>query len=393
MFCVRGIFEGIDFLTPQSGIYFRGKIQHSSIFACILSILTFVISIAAAIYFLIKMLERKSPTAYVYTQHTDDKWDIPFTRGGFQHYLSIGRRTKVEWEYVQVIGTRNTVAKYRERRLSDKEKDHWIYGDCNQGSDKEGIEDLIPDWGYYNNSVCIKKYWSGKEQKIYKEGEPGFVYPNMLGNSIAYGIIIQLCQNDSDPNGIDPRDNCKPIEESREKMKELEYYNFYVTDSFVDVGNYSTPIQKSLSKFSASMNYKQMITQHLNYKLLQVNTHDKLIFDSANIENMLKGLTNICIIKNTKGFYDLSSYSFDSKILNDNYYNYDQAFNRYYLKAKLNSPPVENKANKEVVSLLAKSLAIPKTSIELISGDKNKLKTFSVPLTEEGLRKKIQKNI
>ena len=60
-----------------------------------------------------------------------------------------------------------------------------------------------------------------------------------------------------------------------------------------------------------------------------------------------------------------------------------------YLKVKLNSPPIENKANKEVILLLSKSLNIPKTSIELISGDKNKLKTFVVPLTEEELRTKI----
>jgi len=62
-----------------------------------------------------------------------------------------------------------------------------------------------------------------------------------------------------------------------------------------------------------------------------------------------------------------------------------------YIKAKLNSPPIENKANKEVINLLAKTLDIPKSSIELVAGDKNKLKTFSVPLTEEELRIKVSK--
>ncbi|MCQ2957734.1 MAG: DUF167 domain-containing protein [Candidatus Gastranaerophilales bacterium] len=62
-----------------------------------------------------------------------------------------------------------------------------------------------------------------------------------------------------------------------------------------------------------------------------------------------------------------------------------------YLKAKLNSPPIENKANKEVINLLAKSLDIPKSSITLIYGDKNKLKTFLVPIKEEELRIKVRK--
>ena len=60
-----------------------------------------------------------------------------------------------------------------------------------------------------------------------------------------------------------------------------------------------------------------------------------------------------------------------------------------FLKIKLNSPPIEGRANKEVVLLLSKILDVPKTSIEIISGDKNKLKTLSVPLSEEQLRMKI----
>lgn len=62
-----------------------------------------------------------------------------------------------------------------------------------------------------------------------------------------------------------------------------------------------------------------------------------------------------------------------------------------FIKVKLNSPPVENKANKEVINLLSKTLNLPKTSIELVFGDKNKLKTFYVAISEEELRTKIEK--
>ncbi len=63
--------------------------------------------------------------------------------------------------------------------------------------------------------------------------------------------------------------------------------------------------------------------------------------------------------------------------------------NEEYIKIKLNSPPIDGRANKEVVSLLSKVLGVPKTSIELLNGDKNKLKTFSVPLSEEQFLEKI----
>ena len=63
--------------------------------------------------------------------------------------------------------------------------------------------------------------------------------------------------------------------------------------------------------------------------------------------------------------------------------------NEEFIKIKLNSPPIEGRANKEVVALLSKVLDIPKTSIELLNGDKSKLKTLNVPLSEEQLRQKI----
>ena len=54
-----------------------------------------------------------------------------------------------------------------------------------------------------------------------------------------------------------------------------------------------------------------------------------------------------------------------------------------FIKIKLNSPPIEGKANKEVIAILSKFLKIPKSNITIISGDKNKLKTIEAQITEE----------
>lgn len=67
--------------------------------------------------------------------------------------------------------------------------------------------------------------------------------------------------------------------------------------------------------------------------------------------------------------------------------------NEEFVKIKLNSPPIEGRANKEVINLLSKVLDIPKTSIELLNGDKNKLKTIGAPITEEHLREKIAQEL
>ena len=48
------------------------------------------------------------------------------------------------------------------------------------------------------------------------------------------------------------------------------------------------------------------------------------------------------------------------------------------LKVKLTSPPVEGKANKELIDLLSKELKIKKKDIEIISGKSSKNKVVKI---------------
>ncbi len=48
------------------------------------------------------------------------------------------------------------------------------------------------------------------------------------------------------------------------------------------------------------------------------------------------------------------------------------------IKIKLISPPLENKANKELVIFLSKKLFVPKSSIEIISGKKSTKKRIRI---------------
>lgn len=45
-----------------------------------------------------------------------------------------------------------------------------------------------------------------------------------------------------------------------------------------------------------------------------------------------------------------------------------------YVRIKISSPPIENKANKELISFCSKFFDINKSKIQIISGDKSKLK-------------------
>ena len=49
------------------------------------------------------------------------------------------------------------------------------------------------------------------------------------------------------------------------------------------------------------------------------------------------------------------------------------------LRVKIAAPPVEGKANKEIVAFMAKTLGIPKSSVELLHGSTGRIKLIQVP--------------
>ena len=48
------------------------------------------------------------------------------------------------------------------------------------------------------------------------------------------------------------------------------------------------------------------------------------------------------------------------------------------LAIKLAAPPVDNAANRELVAFLATTLRVPRSSVEIVSGDSSRLKTVRV---------------
>ena len=49
------------------------------------------------------------------------------------------------------------------------------------------------------------------------------------------------------------------------------------------------------------------------------------------------------------------------------------------LKVKIAAPPVEGKANKEIVHFLAKALGIPKAAVEVVHGISGRIKLVEIP--------------
>ena len=48
------------------------------------------------------------------------------------------------------------------------------------------------------------------------------------------------------------------------------------------------------------------------------------------------------------------------------------------LKVRLTAPPLEDRANRQLLELLADSLAVPRASIKILSGHRSRLKTVQI---------------
>ncbi|MBP7734879.1 MAG: YggU family protein [Spirochaetes bacterium] len=60
------------------------------------------------------------------------------------------------------------------------------------------------------------------------------------------------------------------------------------------------------------------------------------------------------------------------------------------IKVFLNAPPVDGKANSELVSLFSKKLKIPKSNITIVSGQKGKKKRIAIEgLSREAILEKL----
>ncbi len=63
-----------------------------------------------------------------------------------------------------------------------------------------------------------------------------------------------------------------------------------------------------------------------------------------------------------------------------------------HFKVKVTAPPVEGRANKALIELLAKKLGVSKSHIEIISGKSSRLKSIRIDgLSIEEITRKVEK--
>ena len=278
----------MDWLSPPITLYFKGETQHSSIFSGILSICAYILVFIAIIYYFLGYIQRESPKAYFFNRYIDDAGYFPVNATQMFNFIQINnkRDNKVipyDQTVFRAVGIDDAFYdEYYQNPEILENKDHWIYGNCNNDTDTEGIAYLI-DFDYYEQSACIRTFYDHHKKQYFKTGEVGFRWPVIeKGCSnperTYYGIILQRC--DEAPEILKSQGpECKTSEEITEEIN-LVGLKYQIIDHYADILNYEKPFKKYFYEITSAITNGVFIINHLNFNPANMLTHNGIFFDN-----------------------------------------------------------------------------------------------------------------
>jgi hypothetical protein len=298
-------FKKFDFLSPPITLYFKGEKAHSSVISGILAIIAYSGIIGFSIYYALQFINRENPVAYFFNRYIEDAGTFPMNSSSMFSFLQMMNSKELlpkdtDFDSVRVIGLdRITIDNYM--KDNDLEHyNHWLYGNCNNESDTEGIGYLV-NQDKFRQSACIRKYYDMNKKRYFEVGDSNFVWP-IIHHGMShpdanmYGVILEKCRNDS-LRALSGAGVCKTPEYIEEYVYS-SYVRFILVDNYADVLNYEMPLTKYLFAVTNGVFSGTFTTNHLNFNPAQVIT-DNGIF----VENIKEEVSYI--------------YSFNEKITSD----------------------------------------------------------------------------
>ena len=277
-----------DLISPPITLYFKGESSHVSIYSGILTIITIIIIIIATIYYIFEFIHRKSPKAYFFSRYVEDAGNFPLNSSQMFHFIQVtdpenNQKIPLDFQAFRIIGFDDA---YADDYMNDGEivkvKDHWIYGNCNNNSDTEGISYLITH-KYFEQSACIRKFYDSAKKKYFSTDEEGFKWPVIKKGCsnperTYYGIIMQRCDKAGEfikKQGPD----CKSSSEIDQIIKKSSL-SFQIIDHYADMLNYEMPLTKYFYELSTGFLDNHYHVQNLNFNPASMLTHDGIFWDN-----------------------------------------------------------------------------------------------------------------
>jgi len=283
----------IDFLSPQITLYHRGLLYHSSYFSGILSILFCLVVVVFSAFYLSILWDRESdiPKMLTFISFIEDAGEYMINSSSLFHFLSINtnmyssKDEGFDFTLFRIIGT----IQYFEGSAIEKnisKIDHWLYGQCNNETDTQGISYLVYQ-EFFNKSACIKKYFNSKEGRYYSINEGGFKWPVIAHgifnhNSQFYNIVVEKCHQES-LDEIFKGYKCKNETEIDDILKYVViHFNFI--DEYIDLKKYANPIKKYFYILENKIEKEITSVNHLKFSPTLLRTNDGILLHKAKDE-------------------------------------------------------------------------------------------------------------
>ena len=280
-----------DFLSPPITLYFKGQNTHSSIISGILSLLACSVILGFGIYYALQFINKENPVAYFFNRYIEDAGTFPMNSSSIFSFLQMMNSKELlpkdtDFDSVRIIGLdRITIDNYM--RDNDLEHyNHWLYGNCNNDSDTEGIGYLVTQ-DKFTQSACIRKYYDMNKKRYYDVGDSNFIWP-IIHHGMShpdanmYGVIVEKCRNDT-LRSLSGARVCKTPEYIEEYVYS-SYVRFILIDNYADVLNYKNPLTKYLFAVTNGVFSGTFTTNHLNFNPAQVITDNGIFVENIKEE-------------------------------------------------------------------------------------------------------------
>ena len=329
-------FKYLDLLSPPITFYYNGLSSHSSISSGILNILSYLIILSCAGYFLSLISQRKNPKIFYSNNFFEDAGTYDINSSSLFHFINIESKSRYfenlgfDFFKFRVMG----LDRYFEHYLYSKNIshfDHWLYGKCSNENYTKNISGL-EDFDFFGESACISKYYNRAEKKYYNVGESGFKWPKIAHgknnkNNTAYNIIISRCNDDSLKLILGDDYQCDNDTEFENYFNSStpKLFNFYFKNNYVNILNYKSPYSSFFDKLESRMDFEKFYINSINFNPIKVKTNDGLMIDNIN-DNISYTFENCDVIsEERKGLDGYVGFRFYLK--NMGYY-----YERYYEK-------------------------------------------------------------
>ena len=284
----------LDFISPPVTFYHQGYLSHSSIISGIISIISIAFIFSLTLYFSLDIIKRKDPNVFSYNSFVEDAGIFPINSSGLFHFISMGTLLNnfelngVNFTDFRIIGFEQSSEDY----LKDKNlygRNHWLYGQCNNKIDTKGIDYLI-NYPFFENSACIRKYYSFEDHCYYDTSDSKFRWPEISHGTFhkdfkLYSLVVEKCKEESLNLILGEGQKCRNFFDS-DKLNRPFYgiIHLYFVNHYIDVSNYENPTIKFIYFVEGALVQNSYSNNNLNIHPTVVKTHNGLIFDNIEEE-------------------------------------------------------------------------------------------------------------